>query len=100
MGLPMLPTPMKNNVGFAAPDGSSYTYDGDWVQGGFVDPEHLVEGADWRDRCLSHPNRADLFTFDQGDFAALGKIGRESRRRHPPGRAAADDQDLADGLRL
>lgn len=39
-------------VGFAAPDGSTYRYEGDWVQGGFVDPAQNIYEGEWEGRVI------------------------------------------------
>lgn len=41
-----------DDVGFAAPDGSSYSYDGGWTEGGFVDPEQRIYEGEWEGRVI------------------------------------------------
>src|SRR3546814_18103029 len=59
-----------------------------------VDPEHLVEAEDRRNRRFAHADRADLRRFDQRQpGAAVVEVARESRGGHPAGGAAADDHE-------
>jgi hypothetical protein len=41
----------ENSVSFAAPDGSSYRYEGDW-QGDYVDPESRIFEGEWSGRVI------------------------------------------------
>jgi uncharacterized protein YcfJ len=43
----------NDGVAFAAPDGSSYSYDGDW-DGKYVDPEGRVFEGEWEGRVTRH----------------------------------------------
>ena len=51
----------------------------------------FVEGADRRDRRLTHPDRADLFTFDQRNAAASADCIGERGSGHPAGGAATNN---------
>jgi hypothetical protein len=43
----------ESSVAFAAPNGSSYSYDGDW-QGAYVDPQGRVFEGEWEGRVTRH----------------------------------------------
>ena len=58
---------------------------------GLIQPQPLDEGADVRQRRLAHAHDADLFGFDQVHACVGGQQLRDRGRRHPAGRAAADD---------
>ena len=62
----------------------------------FIDAERAVEHPYRRDRRLAHANGADFLRLDQCDLAAMLKRVRQDSSRHPTGRAATDDHDLAD----
>lgn len=51
--MPVTPDKPKEQVAFAAPDGSSYSYDGQW-KGDFVDPEARVFKGDWSGTVTRH----------------------------------------------
>src|SRR6185503_16844803 len=61
-----------------------------------VEAEHRVEGVDGRNGGLAHADAAYLLGLYQTDAARTRtKRARKCRRRHPAGRTAADDDDLA-----
>ena len=67
---------------------------------GAVQAQGLVVVADGRQGRLANTDRAYLWGLDQHDLAAFGQPLAQGCGRHPPGRAATDDDDLADGRRL
>ena len=48
-----------SSIAFAASDGASYSYDGDW-QGGYVDPQGRVFDGEWEGRVTRHDGVASL----------------------------------------
>ena len=60
-----------------------------------VDAEHRVEANDARDRGLTDADDADLVGLDHGDRHPGIRDLCQRCRRHPAGRAAAEDDDAA-----
>src|ERR1700726_722915 len=59
-----------------------------------VDPEHVVEDFDMRQRRLADADGSDLIRFDQGDRVVFcTELPPDAGRAHPPGRTAAHDDD-------
>ena len=63
-------------------------------------PTIVIESHQRRDRRLTHSDGADLVGFRRAQSSHCGyRAGsRPGSRRHPPGGAAANDHDLADGV--
>jgi len=64
----------------------------------FIEPEQLMEQHQRRNRGLTDPDCPDLGRLDHLDRAPLLERACETRRGHPPGRTAADDDDLANRI--
>ena len=63
-----------------------------------VDLKQAIEQLNLGDGCLADADGADFIGFDQLDveIGTLAHDRRYSRGRHPPGRSATDDDQLAD----
>lgn len=73
----------EGNVAFAAPDGSKYSYDGEW-DGEYVDPQGRVFEGDWSGRVTRHDG--------------LSESGNPEPRRHiEPDYRDHDDYDIPYG---
>jgi Ni/Co efflux regulator RcnB len=75
------------NVAFAAPDGSSYSYDGEW-DGKYVDPQARVFEGDWSGR-VTRRDGADAPGFPAGP--------QDSGYSGPPERGYSDEYDVPRG---
>ena len=65
-------------------------------EGVFIEAQQAVEIQNVRDGGLTHANRADRVRLDHLDADVRAfQESREAGGRHPPGRAAADDHDVA-----
>jgi hypothetical protein len=65
-------------------------------EGVFIEAQQAVEVENLRDGGLTHANAADCIRLDHLDpDVRTFQEPRETGGRHPPGRAAADDRDVA-----
>ena len=65
----------------------------------FVDAEEVIEQNDRRNGRLAHPDRADLFRFDERDPVRGASRFRKRSRSHPARRTTTHNDDVADRFR-
>src|SRR5882724_9880550 len=65
----------------------------------FIETDNLIEPVNGRNGGFAHSDGTDVVGFDQRD-RTLPQVDGSAQRRggHPAGRAAADDDDLADAI--
>jgi Ni/Co efflux regulator RcnB len=89
----------NDDVAFAAPDGSSYRYDGEW-DGEYVDPQGRVFEGDWSGRVTRRDGaEAPGFPAGRQDSVYTGPPERRYSQEYtgPPERGYSDEYDVPRG---